>query len=95
MNYLPVLGLLIFFGALLVVSVVLARKTKRRLTSAIVATFIAAVLVQAISYAHVGYFDPFYQIAFVTSIVIGFPISLLVVYVALRGRSEEQRSISE
>jgi hypothetical protein len=88
MNYLAVLGLLIFFGALLIFSLVLARKTKRRLKSAIGGTLIASVLVQATSYAHLGYFDPFYQIAFVASIVIGFPISLLVAYLALRRRSE-------
>lgn len=87
MNYLTLLGLLIFFASLLGFSLVLARKTKRRLVSAIVATLAASLLVQAISYAHLGYLDPFYQIAFVTSIVIGFPISLLIVFLALRGKS--------
>ena len=87
MNYLAVLGLVIFFGSLLLVSFVLARKTKRRVISAVLATVFASVLVQAISYAHLGYLDAFFQIAFVTCIVIGFPISLVVVYLALRGMS--------
>jgi hypothetical protein len=84
MDYFALLGLLIFFASLVGFSIVLARKTKRRVTSAIVATLAASLLVQAISYAHVGYFEPFYQIAFVTSVVIGFPMSLLVVFLALR-----------
>lgn len=87
MNYLALVGLLVFFASLLGFSVVLARKTKRRLISAIIATLAASLLVQAISYAHLGYFDPFYQIAFVTSIVVGFPISLVIAFLALRGKS--------
>ena len=84
MDYFAFLGLLVFFTALVGFSIVLARKTKRRVISAIVATLAAALLVQAISYAHLGHFDSFYQIAFVTSVVIGFPISLLVTSSALR-----------
>jgi multisubunit Na+/H+ antiporter MnhC subunit len=84
MDYFALLGLLIFFASLVGFSMVLARKTKRRVTSAIVATLAASLLIQAIAYAHLGYFDPFYQIAFVTSVVIGFPMSLLVVSLALR-----------
>ena len=87
MDHFALLGLLIFFASLVGCSLLLARKTKRRMISAIVATLAASLLVQVISYAHLGYLDPFYQIAFVTSVVIGFPISLLVVFLALRGRS--------
>ena len=87
MDHFALLGLLIFFASLVGCSLLLARKTKRRTISAIVATLAASLLVQVISYAHLGYLDPFYQIAFVTSVVIGFPISLLVVFLALRGRS--------
>jgi multisubunit Na+/H+ antiporter MnhC subunit len=87
MDYFALLGLLIFFTSLVGFSLLLARKAKRRVVSAIVATLAASLLVQAISYAHLGYFDPFYQIAFVTSVVIGFPMSLLVAFLALRGKS--------
>lgn len=87
MGYFALLGLLIFFTSLVGCSLLLVRKTKRRVISAIVATLAASLLVQAISYAHLGYFDSFYQIAFVTSVVIGFPMSLLVVSLALRGKS--------
>jgi len=87
MDYLALLGLLIFFAALLSFSIVLARRTKRRLLSAFVATLAASLLVQVISYAHLGYFEPFYQIALVTSILVGFPISLVTAVLALRGKS--------
>lgn len=86
MNYLAALGLFIFLGSLAGVSIFLARKTKRWVLSAIIATLAASILVQAISYAHLGYFDPFFQIAFITSIVIGFPIALLLAYLALRDK---------
>jgi hypothetical protein len=84
MDYFAVLGVSIFLASLVGGSVVLARKTKRRVISATVATLAAALLVQVISYLHLGYLDPFYQIAFATSVVIGFPISLLVAVSALR-----------
>jgi hypothetical protein len=86
-DYYGLVGLLIFFVVLVGLSIALARRTKRRLVSAIVATLSAALLVQAISYAHLGYLEPFYQIAFVTSIAIGIPVSLVAVYLALHGKS--------
>ena len=86
MDSFALLGLLIFFTALAGLSLLLARKTKRRTLSAIAATLAASLLVQTLSYLHLGYFDPFYQIAFVTSIVIGFPMSLLFAFLALRGK---------
>lgn len=92
MNYLALVGLVIFFASLLGFSVVLARKTKHRLIAAIVATLAASLLVQGISYAHLGYFDPFYQIAFITSLVVGFPISLLITFLAMRGEVKDSRS---
>ena len=87
MDLFALLGVLLYFTSLVGCSLLLARKTKHRGMSALVATLVASLLVQAISYAHLGYFDPFYQIAFVTSIVIGFPVSFLVVFLALRGKS--------
>jgi hypothetical protein len=89
MDYLTLVGLLIFFASLVGFSLVLAKKTKRRVVSAIVATLAAALIVQAVSYAHLGYFEPFYQIAFVSSVMIGFPLSLLLAFLALRGKSSE------
>ena len=87
MDLFALLGVVVYLASLVGCSLLLARKIKRRVISAIVATLAASLLVQAISYAHLGYFDPFYQIAFVTSVVIGFPMSLLVVFLALRGKS--------
>ena len=89
MDYLTLVGLLIFFASLVGFSLVLAKKTKRRVVSAIVATLAAALIVQAVSYAHLGYFEPFYQIAFVSSVMIGFPLSLLLAFLALRGKASE------
>lgn len=86
MDYFAVLGVAIFLASLVGGSILLARKTKRRVISAIVATLAASLLVQAISYFQLGYLDPFYQIAFATSIVIGFPISLLVAVSTLHGK---------
>jgi len=86
MDYFAVLGVGIFLASLVGGSVILARKTERRVISAIVATLAASLLVQVISYLQLGYLDPFYQIAFATSVVIGFPISLLVAVSTLRGK---------
>jgi len=84
MNFLALIGLLIFFASLLSFSVILALKTKRRLVTAIISTLGASLIIQIVSYAHLGHFDPFYEIAFVTSVVIGFPISWMIAYLSLR-----------
>lgn len=84
MNLLPVLGVLIFFASLLIFSVLLAKKTRRRTVSAFGAALLASLVIQLVSYLHLGYLQPFYQIAFVTSLIIGFPIALMVAYLVLR-----------
>ena len=84
MDYLSILGLIYFFSALIGCSIFFTLKSGRRVVSALLATIAAALSVQAISYAHLGYFDPFYEIAFVVSLLIGLPVALFSAYLTQR-----------
>ena len=84
MNIIPLVGLILFFGFIVAFSVILVRTTRRRLISATLASLCASILIQIISYIHLGYIEPFYQIAFVTSLIVGFPISFLISSILLR-----------
>jgi hypothetical protein len=72
------IGLLVFWSALAGLSIMLTVKTERVAVSATLATIFAALLPQIISLVHLGYFEPFYEIAFLFSILMGLPVAFVI-----------------
>ena len=79
-----IVGLFVFWFSLLAFCVFLVVKTKRVVVSAIFATMCAALLIQIVSLLHLGYFEPFYQLAFVFSILMGLPVAFAVALLTRR-----------
>lgn len=83
-------GLILFFVLLIALTVGVSRFVKKAWLVSLIATLGSAFAIQFIAFVHQGYFDPFYQIAFVVSLGIGFPVALVVALIVKRTRRKAE-----
>ena len=72
----PTLGLILFFGLTIIFAICGHLLSKKALPVSIGAAVIAALVFQIINYVHLGYLDPFFWVAFISSSLVGFAISM-------------------
>ena len=84
MDAVGIFGLVIFWLLLVSVCVLLVVTTRRVGPSAVIATLLAALVIQLLSFVHLGYFEPFYQLTFMFSILMGLPVALAVAFLTRR-----------
>lgn len=85
----PVIGIFVFLGLALLAGVVWHSVVSKYYAASLLAGTTAAILFQVVDYLHIGYLDPFFPIALVSTSGLGFLISLLV---GLPFRSRRNRS---
>ena len=71
-------GILILSLISIVFAVLLHMIVKKYIQASLIAGIMSAVLFIVVDYIHMGYLDPFFPFALITSSVIGFIISLVV-----------------
>lgn len=71
-------GLLLLLGVTVVAALASHALIGKYLVASLVAAFLSVVAFQALSYAHLGYVDPFLPVAVVLSAAICFVLSLAI-----------------
>ena len=84
MDVTPLIGFVVFWVSLVSTSIFVTAKTRRVTVAAIAATLFAAVLIQVVALFHLGYIEPFHQVAFAFSVLVGLPVALLVAFATRR-----------
>lgn len=75
------LGIILFLAFIVGGSILAHRKIYRIWLAALLTAVGASLLLQIIGYAHLGYLDPFYEIAFVNSLFWGLLASFFIGYI--------------
>lgn len=75
------LGIFIFAGIVMGVSIFFQFFFKRIFISSVLAALCSSIIFLFVNYLHIGYLDPFFKIAFFINLVVGFFISIIVQYV--------------
>lgn len=75
------LGIFIFVGIVVGVSIFFQFFLKRIFISSVLAALCSSIIFLIVNYLHIGYLDPFFKIAFFVTLVIGFFISIILQFV--------------